>query len=306
MGSTVKSVGDPITAQSYNDLRADVGVDGAGTGHGHAGAADGKKIVVGALDPAGSAAGQLPTSTGPATAPTWQTPSSVALGTAIPLVESGTGAAGAATAGSREDHVHPLAQAFATPAIGLGAAAAAGVAATVIRSDATIAAFDATAPAAQVLGDAAAVGAAAFAARRDHRHGLSATAQEASLGADVAMATAGTFYDGPSTSLAAGTWLVVATVTVGVTHDAAALSLRGIVARLWIGTTVEASSEMRIPANNATNGIGSITLVGVVSPTAATTCKVSVATTLSGTILAATPDYGSGNHASRIVAVKIA
>lgn len=61
---------------------------------------------------------------------------------------------------------------FATPAIGLGTAAAAGAAATVIRSDATIVAFDATAPSTQAIGDGASVGVAAVAARRDHKHAI--------------------------------------------------------------------------------------------------------------------------------------
>jgi hypothetical protein len=78
-------------------------------------------------------------------------------------------AVGTAAKAARRDHLHGR-EAFATPAIVLGAAAAAGVGTTPIRSDGTIAAFDATAPTTSLPGDAAAVGTVAFATRRDHKH----------------------------------------------------------------------------------------------------------------------------------------
>jgi len=82
---------------------------------------------------------------------------------------------GVATTFAASDHKHAR-EAFTTPAIVLGSAAAAGSATTLIRSDATIAAFDATAPTTSAVADAAAVGTAAFASRRDHTHGREAFA----------------------------------------------------------------------------------------------------------------------------------
>ena len=71
---------------------------------------------------------------------------------------------------ARADHKHGR-EAFATPSIVLGSAAAAGSLTTLIRADATIAAFDTTNPTTSAVGDAVAIGTAAFAARRDHTHG---------------------------------------------------------------------------------------------------------------------------------------
>jgi hypothetical protein len=82
---------------------------------------------------------------------------------------------GVATTAARSDHRHGR-EAFATPAVILGTAAAAGSATTLLRSDATILAFDATAPTTLTVGQAAAVGVAAVAARRDHGHGMPAFA----------------------------------------------------------------------------------------------------------------------------------
>lgn len=65
---------------------------------------------------------------------------------------------------------------FATPAVVLGTAAAAGSTDEVIRKDSTIVAFDVTVPVTQAYSDAAATGSAAVAARRDHVHGMPASA----------------------------------------------------------------------------------------------------------------------------------
>lgn len=65
---------------------------------------------------------------------------------------------------------------FGTPAVVLGTAAAAGSTDEVIRKDSTIVAFDVTVPVTQNYSDVAATGAAAVAARRDHVHGMPASA----------------------------------------------------------------------------------------------------------------------------------
>lgn len=96
----------------------------------------------------------------------------LALGSATPLVESGTGTAGTDAAASHEDHVHPGAFDTDTPALTLGTTNSAGVATSAVATDATILAFDATVPVTQALGDSAAVGSAVVAARRDHVHGI--------------------------------------------------------------------------------------------------------------------------------------
>lgn len=88
-----------------------------------------------------------------------------------------TATEGVATSFARSDHRHSMPAnpvAYAAPGLTLSTSNTAGAASTLIRSDATIAAFDITAPSTQALGDAAAVGSAAVAARRDHKHALTA------------------------------------------------------------------------------------------------------------------------------------
>ena len=101
-------------------------------------------------------------------------------------------ATGSQAVAARRDHVHGR-EAFATPAIVLGTAAAAGVATTHIRSDATIVAFDATTPA--NIGTAA-TGAQAVAARRDHVHATGAGTPSTS-----AMGDAATTGSGPAAAM---------------------------------------------------------------------------------------------------------
>lgn len=135
------------------------------------------------------------------------------------------------------------------------------------------------------------------------------TTAEASLGSDQTIATGGTYVDGPSVSLAAGTWLVIGQVTV--TGSASNGFNNAAVAKLWDGTTVKASGETAFQQDSGGGPrVVTVSLVGIVTPSGTTTYKVS-ATVVStgfgaGTILAATPDAGSGNNASRIVAVKLA
>lgn len=112
-------------------------------------------------------------------------------------------APGSASKAARRDHVHGR-EAFATPAIALGTAAAAGAATTHIRSDATIAAFDTTAPASQAFGDAAATGSAAVAARRDHKHGMPADPRLAIVGINAQSGTTYTTVLGDAGELVTG------------------------------------------------------------------------------------------------------
>jgi hypothetical protein len=65
---------------------------------------------------------------------------------------------------------------YGTPNLTFGTANAAGSTDEVMRRDASLAIFDATVPVTQAYSDAAATGSVAFAARRDHRHGMPASA----------------------------------------------------------------------------------------------------------------------------------
>lgn len=129
---------------------------------------------------------------------------------------------------------------------------------------------------------------------------VSLTTAEAALSGDVDIPSSGTFVDGPSVSLAAGTWFIVASVHVenidGSTNNA--------IAKLWDGSTVEASGQSFMAV---TNNPVQITLAGIVAPGSTTTYKVSVTDSRgNATIRAATVTSGVGNNASYIRAVKIA
>lgn len=120
---------------------------------------------------------------------------------------------------------------------------------------------------------------------------------EAALGGNVTMTNANQYYDGPSVGLTAGTWLLVGTVTLTGPDNTTA--------KLWDGTTVEASAETVI--DGAISQEGSLSLSGIVVLGSTTTMKISVAgDRAGGTILAAAPDNGAGNNASHLRAVKIA
>lgn len=106
------------------------------------------------------------------TVPTWK----IALDGTAPTTSALGDAASAGTSlvFAHRDHAHGR-EAFASPTIALGTAAAAGVATTPMRSDATIVAFDVTVPTTIGVSDAAAAGVINFSARRDHQHGSPAT-----------------------------------------------------------------------------------------------------------------------------------
>jgi len=116
------------------------------------------------------------------------------------------------------------------------------------------------------------------------------------LSADVTMTNANTYYDGPSISLTAGTWLITSNVT-GYTTNA------NVTAKLWDGSTVLASGEL--PCVTYANPV-TISLSRGVVVASPTTYKVSVSSPASGgKIKAATVHNGAGNNASIITAYKI-
>jgi len=120
------------------------------------------------------------------------------------------------------------------------------------------------------------------------------------LGADVAMTNANQFYDGPTISCSAGTWLLLASVSV----------MRGssgllYTAKLWDGTTTAASAGDNI-GSGSSGQITPIPLMGIVSPGSTTAYKVSVAAdSTGGTIKAASTPNGAGNTASTLLGIKI-
>ena len=254
------------------------------------------------------------------------TPSTQAFGDAA---ATGTGPAAAMTDHKHAMPAHPVS--FASPSVVLGTAAAAGVAGTVIRSDSTIAAFDATVPATQAFADAAATGSIAFAARRDHKHAMPTlgfgltgnSAPAVSLTNSSAFATAttsvslATYADvtGLSISLAAGTWLVLATV-VGSSVNAQAIMHAAITDG---ANTIVAEGSQGIVASGSASvaQLGIIHLSAIVAPTGTTTYKVRAArglTTITGTWTAmngagtnTTNNLTDGsNKGSGIFAVRIA
>jgi hypothetical protein len=120
------------------------------------------------------------------------------------------------------------------------------------------------------------------------------------LGADVSMPTANTFYDGPSASLVAGIWLVMASVHVvnGATGGGQ------ITAKIWDGTTVWASG---LQSASGTNFPVQVDVVAIVTLVATTTVKVSVTCNLANaTLKAAAVTNGAGNNASTLVALRVA
>ena len=129
------------------------------------------------------------------------------------------------------------------------------------------------------------------------------TYAEAALDANVQLTSTGTFYDGPSVSLAAGTWLVLGYLTM--TRNATTLAT--YTGRIVSGATTVASSQQTVVSANPHSA--NIALQAVVVLGATTTVKLT-ATSSAGTtttnLRAATNTYGDGNNATRIVAVQLA
>jgi hypothetical protein len=126
------------------------------------------------------------------------------------------------------------------------------------------------------------------------------TTATAKLSADVTMTTVSTYYDGPSVSLAAGTWFVEGHVTIQSISD-----LAPVTAKLWDGTTVSASAQSNMGANGAVEiSVSAIVVLG-----GTTTIKISATVGAGGggdSIKAAAPTNGAGNNASIINATRVA
>lgn len=125
------------------------------------------------------------------------------------------------------------------------------------------------------------------------------TASEAFMTSNLTLTSANTFYDGPSLSLAAGTYVLWGS-------GLGKFSTAGFIeAKLWDGTNVYHTTE----AYNATSGAdiaigvtaGNVVLGGTV------TVKISYASSVTGnSVLATAQNNGDANKATKIVALKIA
>lgn len=122
------------------------------------------------------------------------------------------------------------------------------------------------------------------------------------LTADVTIAVANTFYDGPTVSLGLGTWLLVGSVNV-VDNTAGG----NFTAKLWDGASnIIDSGEFSSSAGTAS---ARMTLSGIVVLAATTTMRISVTNTIhpgASFIKAQTPQNAQGNTASHLIAVQIA
>lgn len=129
--------------------------------------------------------------------------------------------------------------------------------------------------------------------------GSEITTLENAIAANVPFTVGGTFVDGPAVTLTPGTWFLSGTVTM----YSATVATHQFVAKLWDGTTVYASSQL----TGTDTQISSISLQAVVVVTVNTVLKISAANNnANGNLLAATPTSPSGNHASRLTALRIA
>ena len=124
----------------------------------------------------------------------------------------------------------------------------------------------------------------------------------AALAADVSLTTSNQWYDGPGVSLAAGTWLIAATIT----QVRAATTAETIFGRLTTGTVHYASTQMY---HASVNGTGvTLSLNALITLAATTTIKCQCATSAGNTnsrMKAALTANGSGNNATMITAFKV-
>lgn len=127
----------------------------------------------------------------------------------------------------------------------------------------------------------------------------------AALGANVAINVNNTWRDGPSISLAAGTWLVTAHITF-IKTGTTLVNWQGRITNST-ATTHYASGQAVTPSNNPQGT--TMTLTAVVTVASTTTIKVqgtaSSGAAASAAMRAATVSNGSGNNATQISAIKL-
>lgn len=122
---------------------------------------------------------------------------------------------------------------------------------------------------------------------------------DVSLGADVTMTTAGTFYDGPSGSFAAGTWLVLWKAFFRVVTGTPAHHEFWV--KMWDGSTVYDTSHddkyINTTYHNMVHGFAVVTLGGT------TTLKISATSDVNNQVLVRNDGYS--DNATRLVGYKI-
>lgn len=129
--------------------------------------------------------------------------------------------------------------------------------------------------------------------------GGSLTSTSNAMSGDVTMTNANQFYDGPSVSLTAGTWLLVGNI-----HARQQTGAGNFTAKLWNGTTVIAAAQTT-PAG--ANYLAELPVCGIAIAAGAETWKISLANDVAGCTIKAAPSHNSpGNYASHLAAIKIA
>ncbi|MCX7941257.1 MAG: hypothetical protein N2555_05760 [Endomicrobia bacterium] len=119
------------------------------------------------------------------------------------------------------------------------------------------------------------------------------------LGANITMATAGTWYDGAVFTLGPGTWFITAHITMGF----AAATAHYSAARISDGTNHYAGGQQRPVATNP--AIGTISMSTIVTLTATTTIRLQGTSNTANCIMYATsPNYTTG-PATQMVAIRI-
>ena len=131
----------------------------------------------------------------------------------------------------------------------------------------------------------------------------SITNTSAALGGDVQLPVSSTWYDGPSVSLAAGTWLITGHITFWRTATTATIWF----GRITTGTVHYASSQAYTTSVAGTGA--NVALTAIITLAGTTTIKLQGTTSAGATaclMKAATTANGSGNNATQITAIRLA
>jgi hypothetical protein len=129
----------------------------------------------------------------------------------------------------------------------------------------------------------------------------SATAVTNAVAADTNVTPTNTFIDGPTVTLAPGTWLLTGTVSV----FSSTAGSPAVTAKLWDGaSSVLASTQVNLGSTSTTT---TLSLSGAVTLYAPATYRISVASSVvtTVTIKAATNNNASGNTASTLSAIPV-
>lgn len=132
---------------------------------------------------------------------------------------------------------------------------------------------------------------------------------DATLSGDVTIVNANTFYDGPSASLVAGTWLIVWKVLFQVLVTTAQTEF--FTAKLWDGTTIydemEVGDDHSANLQNAMYPVGGLALVTLASTKTMKVSGASVRGSSGGKLARDVSDNSGTSHtATRMTAIKIA